>query len=499
MTSTTTDVVDLGALTVADGYFLRRANQLGRTPFAPSAAARNDLQHSFTYRAGNSTSREDVVRLIDGARRKVFVASFFIGDAAVREALYRAAERLRGGVYVISAMTEKDLARAIGEADEDEKIDRKIEKKNFEELTNHGIAVRGYEGCHAKFVVVDDRAALVTSANLVTNGLDHTGENGVLIGDPVCAERVARFFAVLWHASRWRMSLAGGPTVDDGRRSSGPTIGLPAPAPDMVGPIWTLHDQHHIKETIAALIGSARTGLVLATYSLEGMVERPDLLLDHLKEAVGRGVTVRLLLRGRNNVASHLADAAALAALGVELYPCSLNHAKGVIADRVRGALFSANFDASHGLDRDVELGMRLDGTVALAEALRYFEHAMAERDLDYARDAPARDLATRIHSYQLSPWPLPAHAGVETGDDDWTWLREVREGPAYFIGKPGNLRIHVGRRMWRLTGDGPARLERASGTSEPAADLLARRLTARRGDKAEPAGICTAILRRPG
>jgi phosphatidylserine/phosphatidylglycerophosphate/cardiolipin synthase-like enzyme len=497
MTSPTTDAVDLGALVVPGGYFVHRASAPGRTPFHPNAVGGNGHRHSYTYVGGGSTSRTDALDLIDSARRKVFVASFFVGDTEVREALCRAAERLRGGVYVISAMTERDLNRAINDVDEQEQIDQQIEHKRFEELTRHGIAVRAYEGCHAKFIVVDDRAALVSSANLTTSGLDTTGENGILVDAPDDVDRVARFFAVLWHGSRWQMEMTGEPVVTVNTAPSRPVL-LPPPAPGTVGPIWTLPDQRHIADAIADLIGGAATELLLATFSLDGMTKRPDLLLDHVASAIDRGVHVRLLLRGRNNVPAHSADAAALAALGVELYPCRLNHAKGVIADRTRGALFSANFDASHGLDRDVELGMRLDGTPALGEALRYFEHAIAEHDLDYVRDPAGALLAERLHSYQVDRWPLAVTADVVAEDHDWARLVELRDGPVLFSGASDDLKLHAQRWTWRLAAGRLSRLDdrrRDTASQQLTAWLTERRSTQRR--PADARGICAATFHR--
>jgi hypothetical protein len=88
----------------------------------------------------------------------------------------------------------------------------------------------------------------------------------------------------------------------------------------------------------------------------------------------------------RNNMGAHRTDAAVLADLGVRIDADQLNHAKGVIADDAHGALFSANFDAAHGLLDGVEAGVRLDGQPALAEAGRFFRHAMEHADLEYAR-----------------------------------------------------------------------------------------------------------------
>ncbi|WP_432904030.1 phospholipase D-like domain-containing protein [Micromonospora matsumotoense] len=496
-----TELLDLGALRVPGGYFVHRADAPHRTPFKPSDERAGGYRHSFTYAGGGSTSRSDLVELIESARRKVFVASYFIGDREVREALCRAASRLHGGVYVISAMTDKDLQRAINEIGDAERIDSQIERKRFEELTQHGIAVRAYEGCHAKFAVVDDRIALVSSANLTTAGLDRTGENGVVVDVPEVAERIARFFAALWHGSRWEMAMTGQPTVGERVAQSRPAV-LPAPDLDQAGPIWTRHTEHHIAATIRRLVRSASRELLLATFSLDGMSGRRELLLADVQAAVERGVTVRMLLRGRNHVPTHFADAATFAELGVQLYPCTLNHAKGVIADGVRGALFSANFDARHGLDRDVELGMRLDDTPALAEAARYFEHAIAERDLDYVRRPTAAVLAERLYSYQVSAWPLGEQVTVLAGDADWARLVDTAEGPVVFSGAADEgLALYAGHRSWRLTatGSGPMRLVGVAERQRVAAtERLVQWLTEKgpRGREAPPSrGVCAATF----
>jgi hypothetical protein len=86
-------------------------------------ASDGNYRFSFTYVGGGSTTRADLLDLLSGAQHKIFVASFFIGDAQVREALCEAADRLRGGVYVISAMNERQFRNSVNEADEHETED----------------------------------------------------------------------------------------------------------------------------------------------------------------------------------------------------------------------------------------------------------------------------------------------------------------------------------------------------------------------------------------
>jgi phosphatidylserine/phosphatidylglycerophosphate/cardiolipin synthase-like enzyme len=364
------------------GPYERRADHNGRTPMPAQSVEASGYRHTFTYGGGGSTLRTDLVDLIDGARHKVFVAAWLIGDEEFLDALYRCADRLRGGVYVLAAMNERDLLRALRESDvEEDPRELMIRRKRFEDLTSRGIAVRTLAGCHAKFVVVDDRKALISSANFDPNALDRNCENGVVVEDAHQAERTARLFARLWGACQKQMPLSGDPVLTDVKEVAA-AVTLDEPEPDSLGLIWTWDEEQHIRRTIQDVIGLAERELLLATWSLNGMTKRPDLLVDPLRAAIDKGVEVRMLLRNRPGE-EHLRDARVLQDMGVRLYPCSRNHAKGVIADRQRGALFSANFDAAHGLTADIEVGVRLDGTPALREALRFFEHAIAEHDFD--------------------------------------------------------------------------------------------------------------------
>ncbi|MEV0392000.1 phospholipase D-like domain-containing protein [Polymorphospora rubra] len=501
------DVIDLGALPVSGAYFLARPEVPTRTPFlaapGPATADGTDpaYRHCWTYAGGGSTIRRELVEMLDGARRKVFVASFFLGDAEVRAALCRAAERLRGGVYVISALDDRSLNRAINEVDDQQPVDKQTEQKRFEELTRQGIWVRGYEGCHAKFAVVDDQVALVSSANLTTHALDVTGENGVVVRAAADVGTLARLFARLWQGARWEMPPGDDPVVS-GRTATSRAVRVDAPKPGATGPVWTFDDEHHIQEAIEELIDSAREELLLATFSLDSMTANPRLLLDPLRVAVDRGVRVSMLLRGRNNMSTHRADATALAELGVRLRPCRLNHAKGVIADRKRGALFSANFDARHGLTNGVEVGMRLDGTPSLDEAIRYFEQAMRECDLEFVRETTVRAL-TRLASPVCKPWPLPERLTVAGTDSDWQAMRRATAdgGPAlYSMDSDGQHLIQVGVQRWTLTpeADGGHRLTRATRQRRipTAAALLDDWLSSRTSDRTRR-GICPATLVR--
>ena len=427
----------------------------GRDPADFAGTSPGAYKHVFTYWNSERTIRSELEAMIAGAKRKIFVASFLLGDAALLDALTAAASRLQGGVYVITQLDEQRLAQGLQELTDsgDPELDGggidaavQTQKKRFDQMTLNGIYVRGHLNCHAKFVVVDDEIALVTSANLMTSALDFTGEDGVVITDPAEVQRVARLFARLWRTGcvyearpgqAYRLSKIKEP-------ESWPA-GRPAPpAPGSAGVIWTDGSEHHILAAINDIVASAESELLLASFSLARLRQHHELLLDPVRAAIARGVKVTLLLRPRRNKPRHLADAAELAQAGAVVYGDTRTHVKAAIADARHGALFSANFDFEHGLTSGVEVGCRLDGTPALAETTRYLRHAIDQATLSYTfrpthrdlrRDAWTRTGGCRGRSVSASrsgprpkngqPWPRPRRRGRSCSPsrhpDGWT------------------------------------------------------------------------------
>lgn len=504
------DGINLARRTVAGGFFVRRRGAPKRSPFVPAGSASEPYRHCFTYEGGGSTIHRELIDIIDSARQKIFIAALTLGDKDLRESLIRAAVRLRGGVYVVSALDNKGLQEAINEYDDDPDIDAQLEHRNFRELTRHGIYVRGYRGLHAKFAVVDDQVALVSSANLVTASFTTTGENGVVVTHPAEVVMLARVFTRLWQLSPWDMPPdARHPGVID-KRAPATRVQAPRAAAAGTGPVWTWEDaaaDHHIASTVVDVVNTAQDDLVLATFSIAGISYelpkvrvRPDLLLEPVQRAAQRGARVRLLLRGRNFLPAARAEATAFAEAGAEIVPDHKSHAKGVIADRERGALFSANFTVPRGLTGGVEMGMRLDGTEALVEAHRYFEHVMTEASMEFVRDPALGDLADTLYADSMTPWPLSRTLRVTAGDDDWESLTAGQGVVPYERASDGTVTLYSGKRAWTLRQVADAWLlarKHENGTGQRnASDIFEAWLTGKNPDRIRR-GLCPATLVR--
>jgi phosphatidylserine/phosphatidylglycerophosphate/cardiolipin synthase-like enzyme len=340
-----------------------------RQPFfvprrADSHADLAEYQYLLTTVPGRKhTIRDYLLSLLDSAKERVFVCSFLLGGEAVRDALRRAAKRLRGHVYVITALDEKLLERSLDlELEVDENALRR-DRKNFEALTRHGVYVRGAESCHAKFCVVDEHSALVCSANFDPNGLAldedgarPCGELGLRIEGVDRVKPLADLFRHIWKVGCQREA----PPSPEGYRISGVTSTQPADLPAPTGSedvVWTGFRSTSILAGIRHVIDKAQKRLLLASYSFTGMRAKPDLLIDSLLGARKRGVEIELLLRDRSR---DLPEILTLMEMGVQVRANRENHAKYAIADGEMGLLFSANFDGAHGLTSGVETGVRL-------------------------------------------------------------------------------------------------------------------------------------------
>lgn len=499
------DELDLASVRIPEGFFLDR--QTLQAPFLAATDPDEPYQHCFTYRDSDTSIRTAAVDLIRSARRKVFVASFRIGDAEILRALLDAGQRLRGGVYVITSWTENSLRRDLAQIEDLDDMDVAAQHKKFDQLTRRGIALRGHEQCHAKFLVVDDERALVSSANLETSALVDqpgkrlaTGEDGVVVTDRAEVNRLARLFARMWYAGcTWEVPPGGEYVLRHRDTTPSPvTVAANDRAP---GAIWTDGDEHHILHTLHEIIGLAREELLLATFGLNGIRTRPEMLLEPIRQAMAaRSLDMHLLVRARNNIADHRADTAALADLGVHIHADSGTHAKGVIADGRYGALFSANLDAAHGLYNGVEVGTRLDGLPALTEARRYLLHAMDHADRRFAARPTQQELDADLNAAWQRRWNRGPQLRITTTDHAWGVLIEAaRTGPVLWEDAE-DLRLYAGTYAFALQHREANRYLMAVTPSDAGSGERLRAWYDNRRDGSggnQPRGFCPVVLRR--
>ena len=247
---------------------------------------------------------------------------------------------------------------------------------------------------------------------------------------------------------------------------------IPIPkASSVPGVTWTHNDDNIISHTIRNVIKKAENELLLSTFSLNGMTEQPEFLIDPLRRAIEKNhLRIRFLMRARINFETQRRDAQTLADMGVEIYADGLNHAKGIIADDIVAALFSANFDARHGLDNGVETGARLDGLPALKSAKRYFEYAIENSNIRFKVNPTQKEANERLAAGWCSRWRFDDDIAVECSDETWQEFREAANaGPVLFTcNSRESAKLLAGLRQWILSFSGTTN----SAVLSPAGDL---------------------------
>jgi phosphatidylserine/phosphatidylglycerophosphate/cardiolipin synthase-like enzyme len=455
-------IVPLGPQRIAGAWFAPRTRV--DVPFRVLDTGRADLTHHATDTATRTAHlRDRVLRLIKGAERKVYFGSFLFSDEAVVAALQEAAERLHGGVYILTALG-KHLQTlppdAELDADGDAVLQRRAEAhgRHLRELSRSGAWLRSAD-LHAKLCVVDDARALVTSANATQESYERNPENGLEVAIPSVARDLGRLFAHVWMNLTTEESAPGDLDVRSLEpRPTPPWRPLAADGP--VRPVATINAQEQsLLRAALEVIDSATRRLTIGTYSLIGIEKHP--LGEALRTAVQRGVEVDLILHPRNHLREQRVTCQWLRSLDpsrVRLHAEPHMHAKAIAADGTRALVWTGNLEVKHGWDSGVEVGLRVDdpGVTASIEAL--LGDLMARRSFEALGEPTVQELAARLGDpvlageYRLE---LPPRLDVD-GVADALWKAPLRmfrttEGHLLHAETLGSLVVHVNEPARRI------------------------------------------------
>lgn len=453
-------VVQLGDQALRDTQFVERSAPLPLPPWLVHSTevdpgASEIAAHVYTDdRVRAPHIRDTILRLIRGARKRVFFSSFLFGDTDIVEALAEAAERLRGGVYVLTALERglrPDLT-GLGELDrraEIEQARREQHAQHLRRLARAGVWLRGAE-CHAKFCVVDDEAAVVTSANATPEAYERNPENGLFVLDRDVCRELGRAFAFVFLTAFTHESTPGDEldVRKAGARVLRPWRALRA-FPGLT-PVATIGpDERSLLERTLEIIDTARDELVIASYSLVAIQDHP--VGRALRQALNRGVRVALLLRPRN---AHEGQRAACTWL-FDNVPAErwclrgheFTHVKTIVADRARALVWTGNLDGEKGYESGVELGIDTSLPSLVGEVREYLVRLFGRSRWQ----GLVRPTVTEVGGSPLEgTWRLSVAAKVPLSPDEIaraaqaspSALLETRDGPALRIGRDFVLRF---------------------------------------------------------
>lgn len=414
--------LNLGEQRVAGVVFVPSPSGQPRPHRVPDTRRTDILHVSTDDLTRTSHIRDALIAQISEAQQKVLFCSFLFADDEVVRTLCDAAERLHGGVYVLTALG-KHLRAEVLEPDADVDAntaklqDRaKRHEEHLQRLAHAGVWLRSAEDCHAKFCVVDDETAIVTSANATQEAYESNPEDGLVLRESRAAREYGRLFAHVWQHLATLESTPGA-------RLDVHSLGTPRVPPwrvlkgaGHIRPVTTLRrDEASLLGAAIEVIDRASDRLSIATYSFMGMEAHP--IGAALARATARNVRVDLLVQPRNHIEAQRASLAWLVGLAperVRLHGHRRTHTKSIVADGQVVLLWTGNLESKHGWDNGIEVGVIVED-VGVASAVEAWTGDVMKRATHAALHAPsARDL---VAAGQLSAlageWTLRLAPGV--------------------------------------------------------------------------------------
>lgn len=423
------------------------------TTSSPATYSVQPTQHPYiAHVATDDQSRSAHIRnallaQIRVASDKVMFCSFLFADDQIVTALCEAAERLHGGVYILTAL-DKHLRQEVLALDEP--IDMQTKKlqerarrhdEHLRRLAQAGAWLRSAEDCHAKFCVVDDACAIVTSANATQEAYESNPEDGLILQHGATAREFGRLFAHIWQQLTTLESLPGA-SLDVGTLPAPPLT--PWRALEHTGParaVTTLRDhENSLLDAALQMIGRAHHRLTIASYSFMGMQEHP--LGTALAQALMRGVTIDLLIQPRNHIEAQRDDLGWLLGLApgqVRIHGHRRTHTKSIVADEQAVLLWTGNLDARHGWYDGIEVGVVVEDQGVAAAVAHWTRNVMSRRTGQTLATPSVRQLAAAGMAPALpGDWELRLPPRTEAAPV----IAALSQHPVELVDAPGEQRL---------------------------------------------------------
>lgn len=330
-------------------------------PWSPAGPIPEDL---LLNHASSAVLGERIIALIDSAqsRETLRLITPILDDDRVLDAIVKArgrgarvkliteARRRRHGEYVIRAAD-------YGFTGEEQRQANLHHHRALGRLCAENVDVRGFHFCpHAKLALIDQREAIISSANLTANSLgwgQPVVEAGLLLRDTDLLSALHQSTTALWQQAPLAFHI-----MADEEQTGYSIQSRPSRIAEVVPAIETTNGSilwnvpgvaSSLAVRIAREIGDARKGVVLCAYTLYELDRGVQKIEAAILGALRRGVEVIALVRSNNDsiVSQGWPDPSTrrLVGAGMQLLGIIGLHAKGFLVDDNVCGIFSANFN----------------------------------------------------------------------------------------------------------------------------------------------------------
>lgn len=452
-TATKEAIIHLGEQRVQGVLFLPVEIEQ-RATYRVHQTNRRDIVHVSTDDLTRTAHiRDALIEQIASAKQKVLFCSFLFADDEVVRALCEAAERLHGGVYILTALDKHLRAEVLDEPDADvDAYTAKLQErairhdKHLSRLARAGAWLRSVDDCHAKFCIVDDDCAIITSANATQEAYESNPEDGLLLLSKSAAHEFGRLFAHVW---RYLATLESLP----GAQLDVHTLNMRAPewrilsGAEGLRPVTTLRSNEASLRAVAIeIIDRAQEHLAIASYSFMGMENHP--IGDALARALERKVRIDLLVQPRNHIDAQRISLAWLLDLApdqVRLCGHRRTHTKSIVADSRTVLLWTGNLESRHGWDNGIEVGIVVEDA-GVASAVSAWTGDVMQRHTHTALNSPSmRELVAAGQPLALpGEWTLSLSPNMQAS----AVVNALSRNPVELLEVGGSLVLRCGNEL---------------------------------------------------
>lgn len=310
--------------------------------------------HLCTY-GGQHGIYDVIAKHLRDAKQSISIVNFLITNEEVLQAIIEARRDRKLPVRIVTWLNQKEHLLI-----EEDSIFRlfKTQARSWRRLGLNNVPLRSNVRCHVKFMLIDDEAAIISSANLTDTSLRRNPENGILIRNMNDEIRIIHnFIKLIWgyyadHEIVAIPSYVGSNSIDDvdggylrveSRTASHNASGITTfpHETDNFRFLFTLPDYNSLHDYVIKLIERAEREILLVSYKIYNVKQIG--LLKVLKEKIDRGVVVRILVCKKDT--KILERYGKLVEIGCEVVSIVNNHAKGIVIDQKEVLIMTANID----------------------------------------------------------------------------------------------------------------------------------------------------------
>ena len=350
--------------TLNSGVFILNENKRDFSPFL-------GYRNIYLTQENNVALKNEILRIINEATSVLKICSFIITDKEIFNAILNKAKETQVAIFILTQLDSSKLENSLSLADfiTEEEIKEnpaRTHLKYIKQLYDNGIHVRASLSAHSKFIVADRKLGFITSANFTTPSLTFNTESGVYLDENSSKELDKLFDVIFIQGTAYKKFLGtkkkGKMLVVQSEANIDSRLLSKSTNSNLRYTCETL--SNNLLDEITKIINQANQYLYLSTYSIVGLNSLEE-LVQSIKNAIERGVSVSIFCRGMNYRNDHLEGVSQLCKIGCKVYADVFNHSKGVINEKT-GMIFTANIDGNHGLNNGFEVGYILNETQRL-------------------------------------------------------------------------------------------------------------------------------------